>query len=296
MQTNINENFLEYGINISGVSYIGKPQSNTAMYISKKVAALICNLEEVKNCLVFAEDGIDVPSNILNDNCFVFSNSPQREYAKYATKIADSIFIANNQRKTTLTSDGYYIGENVTIGEGTHIEPNCIIGHDVEIGKNAYIMAGTVIKNAMIGDNFVSNEYAVIGAYGFTMINDEDGNKIRIPTLGKVHIGNNVEIGAHDNISCGSAGSTQIDDNAKIDALVHIGHDAHIGKNTEITAGSIIGGFVYTGDNVFVGINSCVRNRKTIGDNTVIGMGSVVVRNIENDCTVVGNPAGQLVK
>lgn len=156
--------------------------------------------------------------------------------------------------------------------------------------------AGTVIKNAMIGDNFVSNEYAVVGAYGFTMINGDDGNKIRIPTLGKVHIGNNVEIGTHDNISCGSAGNTQIDDNVKIDALVHIGHDAHIGKNTEVTAGSIIGGFVDIGENVFIGINSCVRNRKTIGNNTVVGMGSVVVKNVKKDCTVIGNPAEQLVK
>lgn len=296
MQIDINANPPEYGIKISGVSYIGNPQSNTAMYISKKVAAILGNLESVENCLVFAEDGIDVPCNILSNNCFVFSDSPQREYAKYVTKMADSVVATNNQRKTTLTPKGYYIGENVSIGKGAYVEQNCIIGHDVKIGKNAYIMAGTIIKNATIGDNFISNEYAVIGAYGFTMINDDDGNKIRIPTLGKVHIGNNVEIGAHDNVSCGSAGSTVIDDNAKIDALVHIGHDAHIGRNTEITAGSIIGGFVDTGENVFVGINSSVRNRKTIGNNTIIGMGSVVVRNIEKDCTVVGNPAEPMVK
>ena len=112
-----------------------------------------------------------------------------------------------------------------------YIEPGCFIGHNVKIGDNARILYGSVIKNAVVGDNFLCNEYALIGANGFNMAEDLDGNKIRIPSLGYVIIGNNVEIGAYNNISCGSGGDTIIEDWVKIDAHVHLGHDVHLKKN-----------------------------------------------------------------
>ena len=89
-----------------------------------------------------------------------------------------------------------------------------------------------ILEDAVIGDNFVACEDSTIGTNGFTMTEDESGNKFRIPTLGKVVIGNNaaVEIYSLTNISCGSAGNTIIEDNVKIDSLVHIGHDAYLGE------------------------------------------------------------------
>ena len=164
------------------------------------------------------------------------------------------------------------------------------------IGDNARILTGSVIRYATIGNNFVSNEYAVIGAFGFTMTEDDNGNKLRIPTLGGVTIGDNVEVGAHDNISCGSAGNTIIDDNVKIDALVHIGHDVHLRKNAEVTAGGIVGGFDDIGDHAYIGLNAVLRNRITIGDNTIVGMGSNVIKSFGPNVTIVGNPAAVLNK
>ena len=125
---------------------------------------------------------------------------------------------------------------------------------------------------------------------------EKDGIKCRIPSLGMVEIKDNVEIGAHDNISRGSAGNTVIDSNAKLDALVHIGHDAHICENAEITAGTIIGGFVEVKERTFVGINSAVRNRRTIGADCIVGMGSNVTKSFNDKQTIVGNPARQLVR
>ena len=143
---------------------------------------------------------------------------------------------------------------------------------------------------------FLCNEQAVIGANGFTMATDRNGNKLRIPTLGGVRIGNHVEVGAHDGISCGSSGNTIIEDYVKLDALVHIGHDVHLEKNVEITAGVIIGGFCTLGEEAYAGINSCLRNRRTIGSNVTIGMGTTVIRDIPANTTVVGNPARELKK
>lgn len=287
---------MEYNFEISGVSYIGNPKPNTAMFVTKKVKHLVHNLQGVSHCLIFVESGMAVDASLQSSNQFIFSDNPQSEYAKFVSELYHRRQAIERKREYTLQPGGYYIGENVTIGTNAYIEPQCIIGHDVVVGQNATILCGTVIKNSIIGDDFLANEYAVIGAFGFTMTEDKHQNKFRIPTLGKVIIGNHVEIGAHDNISCGTGDSTIIEDYVKIDALVHIGHDAHLGKNVEITAGSIVGGFARLDNNVYLGINSTVKNRIVLGGNSVIGMGSNVTKNVEADITVTGNPARPFIK
>ena len=285
-----------YDFLIEGVSYAGNPKDNTAMYISKKVERLLHNLEGRKNCLVFCESTIEIPEELRESNLIVSTDNPQRAYAEFVQQFEDQRFKEMENRKYSLDQRGYYVGENVSIGKDCYIEPGCLIGHDVVIGDRAVILAGTIIKNAVIGDDFKANEGAVIGAAGFTIAEDADGNKIRIPTLGKVIIGNHVEIGTQDNISCGSGGNTVIGDYAKLDTLVHIGHDVNIGKNVEITAGVIVGGFATIEDGAWIGINACIRNRISIGENALIGMGAVVTKSVPARLTMIGNPAKEMEK
>ena len=291
MEINVKELCPEFDFVVSGVSYIGRPRPNTAMYVSKKVEKLIDNLFSVTSCLVFAENGVTVPKKITEKNCFIFTDSPQRDYALFAERLSQQRFQQDKLRRYVMCEGGYYLGENVQLGENAHIEPGCLIGHDVVVGKNAHIKAGTIIKNAIIGDFFVANEKAVIGSSGFTMVKDVNGNLMRIPTLGKVIIGNHVEIGAQDNISCGSGGDTVIEDYVKLDALVYIAHDVHLDKNIQIAAGGIVGGFADVGEGVFMGFNASLKNRVNVGDDSVIGMGTNVIRSVESNVTVVGNPA-----
>lgn len=275
---------------VKGASYIGSPISNTAMYITKKVQHLLVNLNDAEGCLVFAESGMIVPDRIQAKHSFVFVDNPQLAYAEFAER-----FSKEKQKEESaipyINMKGAYVSQKANVAKDAYIEPGCVIGPNVIIGENAHILAGCVIKNAVIGANFVANEYAVIGSNGFTMATDANGNKCRIPSLGGVTIGNNVEVGAHDNISRGSAGNTIIDDFVKIDALVHIGHDVHLCKNVEITAGSIIGGFDTIEENVYIGLNSALRNRITIGADAIVGMGTNVIDNVSKEKTVIGNPA-----
>ncbi len=294
MKYNIGVKFKDYNFYIEGASYAGAPRNNTMMYISKKVEGLLNNLYDKSECLVFIEKSIDVPEELKVNNCFVFTDNPQYEYAKFANEYNFEQMKQDKLRRYSLSEQGYYLGENVKIGKNVYIEPQVLIGHDVEIGDNAVILTGAVIKNSIIGDGFLCNEKAIVGANGFTMA--EGSGKIRIPSLGRVIVGNNVEIGTNDNISRGSAGDTVIEDGAKIDALVHIGHDVIVRKNAEIVAGSIVGGFADIGENAFLGINSSIRNRRIIGSNTIIGMGAVVTKQVQNDVTVIGNPAKKLQK
>lgn len=295
MEYNVRKFDPRYDFVITGASYAGNPVSGTAMFISKKVEGLLKNLKNVENCLIFIESGMTPDEELFKKNCIHISDNPQREYAKFMTGFAQESFAEERQLKYEL-KEGYYIGEKVSIGDDSYIEPGCLIGHGVSIGAHCRIFGGAVIKNAIIGDNFVCNENAVIGTNGFTMAEDEKGDKFRIPTLGKVIIGNNVEIGQLNTVSVGSGGDTIIQDNVKLDGLVYVGHNANLAKNTEVAGGVIIPGFVNTGEDVYMGVNSSIRNRINIGANSVIGMGAVVTKSVPDNTTVIGNPAKKHTK
>lgn len=294
MEININTISSDYNFMIRGASYAGTPKSNTTMFITKKVEHLVENLNNVDDCLVFLENGINLSDSLKEKHCFMFSANPQLEYARFATRFAEQKMTQEASWGYELTDGQYYLGKNCKIGRNAYIEPGVLIGHDVVIGDNAVILAGSVIKNAVIGDNFLCNERAVVGAFGFTMAEDEDGNKIRIPSLGRVVIGNNVEIGACCNVAMGSCGDTVFEDFVKLDALVHIAHDVYLHKNTELTAGAVLGGFANLGAKAYLGLNSTIKNRIELGKNCIIGMGAAVVKPVPDSCTVAGNPARPL--
>lgn len=276
---------------IVGASYIGKPRDNTAMFIMKKLENQLSSLQTAQQCLVFHEEGMQIPKELKVKHCFVSAKNPQMEYARFIITLNEEREKADRRLKFRLTEQGYYLGENVAIGENAYIEPGCIIGHHVQIGNNAVILANTVIKNATIGDYLYVNQNSAIGVNGFTMAKDEEGNVFRVPTMGRVVIGNHVEIGVLNNISCGSAGDTVLHDFVKLDALVHIPHDMIIEENVEVPAGAIFGGFVHIEPGVFVGVNASIRNRVRIGKDAIIGMGAVVTKSVEPGTVVIGNPA-----
>ena len=287
---NVNSIDKKYNFEIIGPSYVGRPVSNTFMFVSKKIENQMINLKRINNCLIFVENGTNYDVNLKKYNCIIETDNPQLEYTKFAQLFDAEKNKINALRKYT-SINGYFCGENVVIGENTIIEPGCLIDHDVKIGNNCRICSKTIIRNAIIGNNVLVNENALIGSNGFNMAEDENGNKIRIPTLGKVIISDNCEIGAFNNISCGSGGNTFLDEFVKLDALVHIGHDVQLSRNVEITAGSIIGGFVEISEGAYVGINSVLRNRINVGKKAFVGMGAVVTKSVEDGITVVGNPA-----
>lgn len=276
---------------IVGASYIGNPRDNTVMFVMKRIESQISKLASANQCLVFHEDSIIVPDELQEKHYFISSSNPQMEYARFVIQLNEENEKNNRKLKYTLTDGGFYLGEDVSIGENAYIEPGCIIGHHVQIGKNAVILANTVVKNATIGDYFYANENSAIGVNGFTMTKDEEGNLFRIPTIGRVIIGNHVEIGALNNVSCGSAGDTILRDYVKLDSLVHISHDMIIEENVEVISGTIFGGFDHIESEVFVGLNSSVKNRIRIGKNSIVGMGSVVYKDVPDEIVVLGNPA-----
>lgn len=292
MHYNVKEICENYNFEISGVSFIGTPKDESMLFVTNKVKNMISNLIGHRNCLVFVETGIEVPDNLKEDNCILVVDDPQSEYAKLALKIEKLEKENSKNKKYKYTHEGYYIGENVIIGEGTIIECGCIIDHNVIIGKNSYIKAGTVIKNAIIGDNFECFERVVIGTDSF-FIAKNDGEEMRIPSFGRVIIGKNVSVGAGTVIERGFNGDTQLRDNVKMDGNISIGHDDIICEHVKITAGATLAGFVEVRKNSYIGMNATIKQRVIVEEEAMVGMGAAVIKNVKKGTTVFGNPMKQ---
>lgn len=273
---------------VRGASYVGFPEDGTMMYVTEKVNYLIEILKGHEGCVCFVDKSVQVPADIQKTNEIIICDNAAYEYSKCAEKIADK---ADADKKYMLTEGGYYLGEGVKIGRNARIEPGCLIGHGVIIGDNALLLSGCKIKNAIIGNDFICNENAVVGGFSFTLTKDDEGNLYRTPSLGGVIIGNHVEVGVCNDISRGACGDTIIDDYVKLNAQVHIGHESHVHSNVTVSAGAVIAGFVDVYEHGYLGVNSCVKNRIEIGKGTKIGMGAVVSKSLPEDVTAIGNPA-----
>lgn len=172
-----------------------------------------------------------------------------------------------------------YIGNNVTIGDGTKILPNVVIVGDVTIGKNCYIKSGVVV-----------------GQPGFGFEKDKNGIPVHFPHVGKVIIGDEVYIGANTAIDRATLETTFIGNRVKIDNLVHIAHNVVIEENSYIIAGTILGGGVHVGKNCWIAPNVSIKQQLHIGNDSLIGLGAVVLKDVEENTVVVGNPAKILNK
>lgn len=176
-----------------------------------------------------------------------------------------------------------------------NIAPNVVIESGVIIGSNVSIGANTVIKNdTIIGNDVKIGSNCTIGGVGFGYVPNEEGIYELIPHLGNVQLANKVEIGNNVCVDRALIGSTFLDEEVKVDNLVHIAHGVQIGKNSLIIAHAMIAGSVKIGENTWVAPCASIKNKLTVGDNALIGLGSVVVKNVNDNEIVAGVPAKKM--
>ena len=185
-----------------------------------------------------------------------------------------------------------YVGPNVTIGENTILYPNVTILDECTIGKNTTIWSGAVVRERChIGNNCIIHSNATIGADGFGFRPDPEKGLVKIPQIGNVIIGNNVEIGANTCVDRGKFSSTVIGNGCKIDNLVQIAHNCKLGQFCILAGKSGLAGSVTLGNGVIIGGSASIKDHTTIGDGAIIGAGSGVTGDVEAGKTVLGYPA-----
>jgi UDP-3-O-[3-hydroxymyristoyl] glucosamine N-acyltransferase len=184
------------------------------------------------------------------------------------------------------------IGENCKIGNNVTIHPNTQIGDNVSVGDGSIIYSNvSIYSDCVVGKNNIIHSGAVIGADGFGFAPDEEGHYHKIPQIGNVVLGDDVEIGANTTIDRATMGATHIGDGVKIDNLVQVAHNVEVGEYTAIAAQTGIAGSTKVGRRCIFGGQVGITGHISIADGTILGAQTGVSGNINEGGKVwAGSP------
>lgn len=249
-------------------------------------------------CIVDPRLAAEAPSGMA----LILSAEPQRAFARVAGAFHPEP-VAEGQVHPAATVDpaarlgmrvdvgpGAVIGPGATIGEGSSVGANTILGAGVAIGRDCRIGANVTISHAQLGDRVRVFPGVRIGQDGFGYALGPQGH-LKIPQLGRVLIGEDVEIGANTTIDRGALGDTVIGPGCVIDNLVQIAHNVRLGRGCVVVSQVGISGSTHVGDGVVIGGQAGLAGHLLIGSGVRIAAQSGVHRDVLAGETVGGSPA-----
>lgn len=273
---------------ISGIASLDKVATGQISFLAKPNYKRYLK-DSVASAIILTADHAD----FFSGNKLIVSN-PQLAFAKTSELFQELPVLPSGIHRTAVIGENCQFGEHVTIGAncvignqveigaGTVIHPGCVLGEGVKIGKNCLLFANvTIYYRVQIGNAVIIHSGAVIGADGFGMVSDTDGSWRKIPQIGSVVIGNQVEIGANTTIDRGALEHTKIGNGVKLDNLIQIAHNVEIGDNTIIAGCTAIAGSAKIGKNCIFGGHVSINGHIAICDGVVLAGTAVVARKIK---------------
>jgi UDP-3-O-[3-hydroxymyristoyl] glucosamine N-acyltransferase len=189
-----------------------------------------------------------------------------------------------------------WVAPTAELGAGVSVGPGCVVGHRVTIGDGSRLHANvTVYDDVEIGKRAILHSGCVIGADGFGFVMT-GGRYEKFPQIGRVVIGDDVEIGANSCVDRAALGVTWIGDGVKLDNLVHVGHNCHIGRHVVVAAQTGFSGGVVLEDYAVIGGQVGVGDKARIESGAVIGSGSGILSSkvVHGGQVMWGTPARPL--
>lgn len=226
------------GIEVDGVASLANATSSSLTFLSNPAYKSQLSSTLAAAVILKPDDAADCPvAAILHDDpyaCYARMASvlcPPPEYTPgiHASAVVDpSARIASSAH----VAANAVIGERTTLGENVYIGPGSVIGPDCEIGDDCRLIANvSVVRNVRVGRRGIFHPGVVLGADGFGNAITPDG-WLKVPQVGGVSIGDDVEIGANTTVDCGAIGDTVIEDGVRIDNLCMIAHNVRVGAHT----------------------------------------------------------------
>ena len=273
---------------IGTISFLANPKYKKYLK-STNASALIVSDES----LLTNKDGIKV-------------ENPQLAFTKIINAFYPVPYIDPTIHESAIIDKTVKIGDNVSIGANSVIEANVSIGNGTVIGNNSLIGCNSVLGNncnihsrvtiypdCHLSDRVIIFSGTVVGSDGFGFVSDKQLH-VKVPQIGKVIIGSDVEIGANCTIDRATIGTTVIDKMTKMDNLIHIAHNVKIGKGCLLAAGSMVAGSSIIEDFCILAGQSGIVPHVTVGQKSVIAAQSGVTKSLKGGGIYSGMPARKI--
>ena len=249
-------------------------------------------------CIVAPKYAEQAPAGMA----LLITSNPYRAYALVAQAFYPAPALRPGRHPSAVVDssarvgEGTEIGAGVAIAAGAEIGPGCRIGANAAIGEGVVVGEGTEIgANATLSHCLVGRDCQIhpgvcIGNRGFGFTLDPEGY-LDVPQLGRVIIGDGVEIGANSTIDRGAGPDTVIGAGSKIDNLVQIGHNVTLGRGCVLVSLSGVAGSAELEDHVLVGAQAGIAGHIKIGKGAQLAGRAAVIRDVEPGVAVAGTPA-----
>jgi UDP-3-O-[3-hydroxymyristoyl] glucosamine N-acyltransferase len=209
-------------------------------------------------------------------------DAPYAYFARVSQLFNATVLQETGVHPSAIVAKTAKLGKNVSIGAG------CVIGEDVTIGDDTCLYPRVVIyPRCSLGKRVILHAGAVIGADGFG-IAPEAGRWVKIPQIGGVRIGDDVEIGANTTVDRGALDDTVIEEGAKLDNQIQVGHNVRIGAHTAIAACTGIAGSADIGRHCTIGGAAMIHGHIKIADHVHVSAGTLISRSLPKPGTYTG--------
>ncbi|MCC6358411.1 MAG: UDP-3-O-(3-hydroxymyristoyl)glucosamine N-acyltransferase [Phycisphaerales bacterium] len=183
-----------------------------------------------------------------------------------------------------------FVGSGAEIGPGTELHPGVYIGENARVGRDCVLWPNVIVRErCRLGDRVIIHGNSTIGTDGFGYL-PRNGRHHKVPQVGIVVIGDDVEIGANSCVDRARSGETRIGRGTKIDNQVQVGHNCDIGEDCILVAQVGISGSCTIGRNVIMGGQVGVADHMKIGDNVQLAAGTGIMSNVPPGVSLAGVP------
>lgn len=274
---------------VDGLAPLNAGEDRCLYFIDKRATDQVCeSLAARDGCIVIAPSDSGFVGK-LGDCVVLETGDPRAAIALVLGFIRDENrydpwLTAPHVASDAVISPLAVVAKNVEIASRAVIEPFCFVDADVSIGPESVLRAGArIYSRVSIAGQSIIGANSVIGHQGYAFVRDQHGNKVRMPHLGGVIVGSHVEIGSLTTVVSGTIVPTVIEDHAKIDDHVHVGHNALIARNASVTASVVIGGHAVIDAEAWVGMNSSIRDGRRVGTYSLVGMDASVQQDLADN-------------